>query len=235
VASRARVDEYRSLNADLNELARRDLEAFWSRIDKTDIAAARDALADFMAALADTYGQSAALIAAQFYDDLRVASPHATGRYRAVVGGSTDREAIAGTARWAVGALTEDGEGSVVDRASGAMQRIISQYGRDTIALNSSRDPSAGAWARVPSGATTCGFCLSLASRGPVYRSAETAGEGRHYHDRCDCVPTQIWDGDDLPDGYDPDALYAQYLNAREAAGGNLQNIAAELDANRPR
>jgi len=56
-----------------------------------------------------------------------------------------------------------------------------------------------------------------LASRGPVYRSASTAGDGAHYHDRCSCVPTQIWDGDDLPNGYDPDALYEDYV-ARQSA-----------------
>ncbi|AOZ62833.1 capsid maturation protease [Rhodococcus phage Partridge] len=31
-------------------------------------------------------------------------------------------------------------------------------------------------WARVPTGRETCGFCLMLVSRGPVYRSAEAAG-----------------------------------------------------------
>lgn len=235
MANRARVEEYRSLNADLNELAKRDLEAFWSRVDTTDIAAAREALSTFMVSLAETYGQSAALIASQFYDDLRIASPNAVGKYRAILGGTVDKAAIDGTARWAVGALV-DGEGSVTDRASGAMQRIISQHGRDTIALNSRRDPSPGGWARVPTGITTCGFCRSLASRGPAYRSAASAGQGNHYHDRCDCVPTQIWDGDSLPDGYDPEALYGEYLDARAGSdSGSLTNISAALDAERPR
>ncbi|AEV52085.1 hypothetical protein [Rhodococcus phage RGL3] len=31
-------------------------------------------------------------------------------------------------------------------------------------------------WARVPTGRETCGWCLMLVSRGPVYRSAESAG-----------------------------------------------------------
>ena len=30
-------------------------------------------------------------------------------------------------------------------------------------------------------------FCLMLISRGPVYRSEDTAGAGSAYHDHCDC------------------------------------------------
>lgn len=230
MASRARVEEYRSLNNDLVTLAQRDLDAFLATQDLTDIAATREATTAFMAALVETYGQPAALIAAQFYDDLRAASPNATGRFRATMAPGPDREQVAGSVRWAVG------EPDVPAALSGALQRFVSEAGRNTIVLNSSRDPSAGGWARVPSGRETCGFCLTLASRGPVYRSADTAGRATHYHDRCDCVPTQIWDGDDLPDGYDPDALYEQYQEARAVAdSGNLDAISAVLDAGRAR
>lgn len=78
-------------------------------------------------------------------------------------------------------------------------------------------------WARVATGAETCGWCWMLVSRGPVYRSAETAGarltdrdalqmtganvfdSGEHmnqWHTGCDCkiVPVfnlENWDGRD--------------------------------------
>lgn len=65
-------------------------------------------------------------------------------------------------------------------------------------------------YARIPTGADTCNFCLMLASRGFVYYDQGRAEEGSHLH--CDCVvvpgngadatsPTQV-------EGYDPDALY---------------------------
>lgn len=40
----------------------------------------------------------------------------------------------------------------------------------------------------------TCLFCIMLASRGPVYHTAKTAGidEG-HYHERCDCAIVPVW------------------------------------------
>ena len=61
------------------------------------------------------------------------------------------------------------------------------------------------AWARVLSGAENCGFCVILASRGPVYSSAENAGRGEAsdrdyaagvntYHANCDCLAVPIYD-----------------------------------------
>jgi len=227
MATQALVDEFRSLNADLSKLAQRDLAAFWAKLDTTDIAAARDQLTTFMTALVDAYGKPSALIAANYYDQLRAASPNAKGTFRAVMAEPAQAEAVAGTARYAMGLVDK---GTALGILSGATQRYVSQPGRDTIAFSSSRDPSPGRWARVPRGAGTCAWCRILASRGPVYGSASTAGNGAHYHDDCHCVPTQIWDGDDLPSGYEPDSLYVQYDAAREATGsGDIKDIAAEL------
>lgn len=53
-------------------------------------------------------------------------------------------------------------------------------------------------WARVLTGATSCWFCVMCASRGPVYRSAENAGENKgpwnSYHDHCDCKVVPVFD-----------------------------------------
>lgn len=53
-------------------------------------------------------------------------------------------------------------------------------------------------WARVPTGRETCGWCLMLASRGPVYRSAESAGGGDmlSWHTGCDCHIVPVFDQD---------------------------------------
>ena len=53
-------------------------------------------------------------------------------------------------------------------------------------------------WARVLSGARSCWFCVMCASRGPVYRSAENAGDNKgpwnSYHDHCDCRVVPVFD-----------------------------------------
>lgn len=81
-------------------------------------------------------------------------------------------------------------------------------------------------WARVPTGAETCGWCLMLCSRGPVYHSAYSAGaqledylalqdydagqglsrdDMDEWHPGCDCkvVPvfdTRSWPGKETAD-----------------------------------
>lgn len=50
------------------------------------------------------------------------------------------------------------------------------------------------AWARVLRGAVNCGFCVMLATRGPVYRSHVDAGGVRAYHDGCDCLIVPVYD-----------------------------------------
>ena len=71
--------------------------------------------------------------------------------------------------------------------------------------------------ATTPAGATTCSFCLMLASRGPVYSSVAAAGGLGKYHPNDDCQITVVAKGADLPEGYDPEALYFDYLAARKA------------------
>lgn len=69
-------------------------------------------------------------------------------------------------------------------------------------------------FARVPSGAETCSFCLTLASRGFVYHSRETAGLNRvdHAHAFCDCVivPSFLGEGGLAVPGYDYVKLYEE-------------------------
>lgn len=42
----------------------------------------------------------------------------------------------------------------------------------------------------------TCTFCLMLASRGAVYLTAASAGQGRRYHHMCDCYVEMVVDQD---------------------------------------
>ena len=80
---------------------------------------------------------------------------------------------------------------------------------------------SGAGWARVPV-SDTCQFCIMLASRGGVYASSDIAEfgfSGKKYHGDCDCVPVLVRGPEDYPEGYDPDAMYGDYLRARDAVG----------------
>ena len=87
------------------------------------------------------------------------------------------------------------------------------------------------AFARVPTGAETCTYCLMLASRGFAYHSAKSAGHADHRGCNCAIVPGHKGDA---VEGVDEGALYDCWreLEALEAwqAGHPDEMDAAELE-----
>lgn len=121
-----------------------------------------------------------------------------------------------------------DGERLNADRQAQAVataQRHAAAAGRDAVVDAARHDPEALGYARVATGASTCAFCLMLTSRGPVYRSADSAllrdGTGEPYHDWCDCIAAPVFVRDDWPGRED-------YLSAARAwrdHGGDLRSF----------
>lgn len=67
--------------------------------------------------------------------------------------------------------------------------------GRETLRQAAVVDPAAWGWARITD-ADPCKFCLMLATRGPVYKTAHTAGdETNRYHDGCACSVVAVFKG----------------------------------------
>lgn len=97
-----------------------------------------------------------------------------------------------------------------VDRAgvtlSGTGSRLALEGGRSVVDQTVQGDDAAIGWMRVTD-ADPCSWCLMLASRGAVYRSAETAGRVQAsrftggsafaWHDHCGCIAAPVWDPDD--------------------------------------
>lgn len=86
---------------------------------------------------------------------------------------------------------------AAISDTAGALARHVEQSGRDTVITATRLDPVALGWARVPTGRETCAFCWMLASRGPVYGTAESAGDMTTWHDRCDCQTVPVFRRDD--------------------------------------
>lgn len=88
------------------------------------------------------------------------------------------------------------GLAAAVDQAlansTAAAVRHTLNGGRDTIGNTVDADRRALGYARVTSG-NACAFCSMLASRGPVYKSKTTAGDGRKYHDHCHCTVEPVY------------------------------------------
>lgn len=226
--SRADVERYAQANRDIRTLVLRDLGAFWLTLDGLGADETRDALLDVVPVLVAAYGDTAAAIAADYYDDLRDAAG-VRGRFTATLADNVDFDTIASRVRWSVSPLysAAPDRAATLGRLAQNVDELALRPGRDTIAVSTGRDPARARWARVPVG-KTCAFCLVTASRGAVYGSEESAG--RKYHGDCDCTATPFWQGQPYPEGYNPDALYEQYNAARkEARSGQLKPILSEL------
>ena len=203
-------------------LAMRDLERVWRSLDLSDPYAAARALERVWAELIGLYGEVTATLAADRFEDL-------TG-LPAVMVRPVDPERAEARMRWAVGPLF-DGDGDAWGRLVLLVDELVKQPGRSTM-IRSAREHGIR-YARVPVG-DTCAFCLMLASRGAVYASATSAGAGRKFHGDCSCDVQPVKTDSDLDrlrdEGYDPDALREQYLDARNAAdSGATKAILATL------
>lgn len=217
MATRAEVAAYRAAQRDVTTLAVDALAGLWATLEHGDAAAVSAAMVEFFPDLVQTYGETAALVAVDQYDALRLAA-EAAGSYGAVMGDTIGADQAAAVARWGVGPLfsADPNADQALAFLAGGLQRLVQQAARNTIGWNTSRDPAKPRWARVPH-SKTCAFCLMLASRGAVYWDARAAGgDMNRYHGHCDCTPTPVWGGQELP--YDADALYDDYRTAREAA-----------------
>lgn len=76
---------------------------------------------------------------------------------------------------------------TVIEALGGRLARHAVQAGRDAVRDTADRSDNLG-WARVLSGAENCAWCVMLASRGPVYKSEDSARAATTSHDFCDCV-----------------------------------------------
>lgn len=112
---------------------------------------------------------------------------------------------------------------------SGAGTRLALEGGRSVVAGTAKADAEAIGWARVTD-ADPCSWCLMLASRGAIYRSAETAGRLKNdrftgdgqfkFHDHCGCAAAAVWSPDD-PVLDRADDLYDRWQSVTSGFSGN--------------
>lgn len=228
------TDELNALSDEGQRMVLNVLEnAEWETIEEL-----REIMVEAMDQVCGSISDMAASRAADFYDEVRVAS----------VGAALGAEPLSGRVPEATEGAVRAGIQSVVETG------VVAQFGRfltarvdyetkraagESIYRNGLRDPLKPRYARVPSGSETCAFCIMLASRGFVYHDAKKAGEGDHYHPNCDCriVPgfDHYYSGTSRRksastevEGYDMDALYDRYVE--DLRSGKLKPSSAYRD-----
>lgn len=154
----------------------------------------------------------AAEYAAQMYNDAR---EYALGKRLDLIPESGRiPEATEGAIRSFVGELDEKGIERIIELLQERMDYEIKRaagYATSDLAMKDSAKPR---FARVPTGAETCQFCIMLASRGFVYHSKKSAGALDHWHPNCDCRIIPGFFGYTEVDEYDPDKLYRQWKDS---------------------
>lgn len=175
MATAQQVEEFRAANKALVALAQHDLTDFWQAMNLSgDPARVAAELLMFFPDLMQTYGDTAAVLGADWYDALRDV-PASAQAFQAVLAQPAGTKQAQDAARWGLAPLFDEDPDRALSRLLGTTQRLVLQPGRSSIWNSAARDPIATGVARVPSGTTTCAFCVMLASRGPVYQSQVSA------------------------------------------------------------
>lgn len=120
------------------------------------------------------------------------------------------------------GQSVETARKNAAAQLSGAASKLVLDAGRDTIQQAVRDDAEAIGWARVTD-AKPCSFCAMLASRGPVYKSRQSAGFQAHNH--CACVPAPVFSEDEAWLGHASD-LYEQWQQVTAGKSGTDAMIA---------
>lgn len=220
--NQASLEQCRRLLNRLSADATTDLHAMLATLKGSDRVLMSQMLAEGWVALVEHFGDQAADIGADQFDQWATelgASP------RVVLADGVNEQRATARLGWALSTPNQLGNMATL------LDELVKQPFRSTV--QDSAHKSGLAWARVPTGSETCSFCLMLASRGAVYRSEQVAQfgfSGKKYHGMCDCTPAPVRGPEDYPKGYDPDGLYDQYQQARkEAESGDPSKILAAM------
>jgi hypothetical protein len=209
---RSYLDSYTASLNKISEDARARLADDLAKIDlSADIASVRDAIIERMEFYLGPYTDMSAVIAAAFYDAVRAFETGDALGALAVSG----RKPIATekAVRGIVQTLVEGGEAAVV--VGKLLDRVdyeIKRSATECVYENGRRDPLKPMYARVPSGAETCHFCMMLASRGPERRNVANI---KHGHANCDCRIVQVYKGQRI-EGYDEKKCYDKWQSMIE-------------------
>ena len=197
-----------------------------------NIAQCRDLVIQALAAVMPTYTTMAAQASADFYDAARELVVGEKMGAKAISG--YDEAKTAGAVRAFVRFVLDGRVDTFNDQVLQRVDYEMKLSAANSTIENGRRDKRKPRYARVPTGAETCDFCLMLASRGFVYNSQSTASMG-HVHSGCDCRIVVGWDGMEVDD-YNPSSIYDRWqdaidVKAEERAERNGTTVSEERAA----
>lgn len=195
MVSQADAERFRQAQVGIRRLVERDLDAMWANIwskapsGPTQPYVVRDMFLQAVPVLVNRYGEDAAAVAADWYEEQRLVAG-VGGAFRAVTAPSPYMDAVDGTVRRAAGALWTPNPEAMLVAVKASSGKYVLAASRATIQRNVARDPRAAGWQRVTR-AGACEFCRMLAGRGDVYMESTV-----HFasHGDCNCAAVPSWD-----------------------------------------
>ena len=171
---------------------------------------------DFAYALVQRYGEASAELACEMYEAL--------AEYSGALVAAAEPATVATfgeTAQQIYGTMLRTTDAAAISASAGRLVKLASV---DTMMQNALRDGAEWAW--IPQG-DTCAYCLMLASRGWEKASAKAIkkGHAEHIHSNCDCTYVVRFNDRVSVEGYDPDALYDQYISAGDTPNERINAL----------
>jgi hypothetical protein len=225
---RAYIDRFTQAINQLSDESRAMLAEELAGIDMSqDVATIRDQAIEIMQKWCGGATDMVALLAAEFYSGLREIEIGEASTPLALSGRVP--EATSESVRAFAQHVVDGDPQGFVDLCLERLDYEMRVSAANTVIENGRRDRRKPKYARVPTGAETCDFCLMLASRGYVYSSEVGAS---HTHNGCDCRVVPSWGGSKV-EGYDPKAIKERWQDAidtkaKERAERNGTTVAEE-------
>jgi len=234
----ASAGRWRAAQLGLTRLLLRDLRGVRRLINPARLQASVPPWIEAVAAIVARYSEVSATLAADFYDGERNAAG-TPGAFTVPLADPPPGEQVDNSMWWATKDLwrREEAAATVAQqepldvrlnaamaKADAATQKLVADRGRVTLRQAVNQDAGAVAYARAAA-LGACAFCRLMASRGAVYKNAQTAGGDANelfsgdasvakFHDGCHCAIVPVFRGQRFelsPHAQEWDRLYREY------------------------
>jgi hypothetical protein len=199
------------------------IAGLWAAVDPTRLKETLPPFEQQVYALVSRFSLVSAVLASRQYLAERAAAG-VYSRFTPPLAPAPPEDQVMASLGWAVADLWKHpDQGQVaLTNVDGAASRLVLNRGRETTLDAVLKDRQATGWAREAR-PNACSFCAMLATRGAVYKSARSAGEGHPYHNHCHCQVVPVFGV------YEPTAQVRQWQADWSRVTAGLSGHAARL------
>ncbi|WP_308491033.1 VG15 protein [Microbacterium terrisoli] len=212
------VDAHRDDVAAITTTAASDLTTYGNTILNEAPEKVAGQLRAASTAVISTYGETAAVTGALFYETQRP-KPGFTAQLATPSLGET----LSSELGWALvplftPELFELGPAEALNRLGGVTQKYVANMDRQTVFQAAKKDPTSTG-VRWYASANACAFCALMSAQ-------EARTSDPHWHDHCHCVEVPSWDGSPIPD--------AEYMDEYGRAASGARQYLMDQHYNHP-